>query len=133
MGRRLLFILGLGSAALGGWLLHHEGVLNARCNDDVAHSTQSTSTTSQCIDIIWPYAEGFLFLVLGALLVFSAMLLTRRVMSGERQYMKDVKAGKYSRENDHLNAYNFNTKKPTLTLRGEAHGGLFDGDDDEYS
>jgi hypothetical protein len=131
MGRRLLFILGLVSAAYGGWLVHHEGALNTYCNAEVADPTHGMTVPARCVNIVWPYAEGFFFAVMGAVFVFAALVLTRRVMAGERQYMKDLKAGKYSRENDHHNAYNFNTKKPPVTLSGDARRGLYDFDSGE--
>ncbi|MDH2903592.1 MAG: hypothetical protein PXZ08_06550 [Actinomycetota bacterium] len=132
MGRRLLFILGLVSAAYGGWVVHRESALNAYCNAAVAGPARGLTVPSRCLSIVWPYAEGFFFAVLGALFVFAALLLTRRVMSGERQYMKDLRAGKYSRENDHLNAYNFN-KSPTVRVSAAARRGLYDVDDHEQS
>ena len=120
MGRRLLFILGLVSAAYGGWLVHHEGVLTAYCNAVVANPTHGLTVPAKCLPIVWPYAAGFSFTVVGAIVVFAALVWTRRVMAGEHQYLKDLKAGKYSRENDYLNAYNFTAKHPTVTLRGDA-------------
>jgi len=112
MGRRLLFVLGLLFAAYGGWIVQHEGTINRLCNAEVTHPSQGFTVSAQCLNIVWPYSEGFLLMLFGAILVFAALMLTRRVMSGERQYMKDLKAGKYSRENDHMNAYNFNIQLP---------------------
>lgn len=131
MGRRLLFVLGLLSAVYGGWLVHREGALNAYCNAEMSNPAHGITVPARCVDIVWPYAEGFLFTVVGATFVFAALILTRRVMAGERQYMKDLKAGKYSRDNDHLNAYNFATKNPTVTLGGDSRRGLYDLDSGE--
>ena len=133
MGRRLLFILGLMSSAYGAWLFHHESVLNTRCNASIANPTRGITVSSQCMNVVWPYAEGFGLIILGAVLVLAGLTWSRRAMAGERQYMKDLKAGKYSRENDHLNAYNFNTKIPTVSLIGNGRQGLFDRDGDGYS
>jgi len=113
MGRRLLFVLGLVCTAYGGWIVHHEGTINRICNAEVANPSRGLTISSQCLNIVWPYSEGFMLMLFGAILVFAALMLTRRVMSGERQYMKDLKAGKYSRENDYKNAYNFNLQLPT--------------------
>lgn len=71
--------------------------------------------SASCLNIVWPYSEGFALMILGAVFVFAALMLTRRVMAGERQYMKDLKAGRYDRENDHRNAYHFNLQVPTRT------------------
>ncbi len=133
MGRRVLFILGLMFSTYGGWLFHHESVLNARCNAIVTSPTRGTMVPAQCVDIVWPYAEGFALIILGAVLVLAGLMWSRRAMAGEHQYMKDLKAGKFSRENDHLNAYNFNTKIPTVTLSGNGRHGLYDRDVDGFS
>lgn len=128
MGRRLLFILGLVFAAYGGWLVHREGALNAYCNAVVANPAHGITVPAKCLTIVWPYAEGFFFTVAGAIVVFAALVRTRRVMAGEHQYLKDLKAGKYSRENDHLNAHNFTTKHRTVTLSGDARRAMYDRD-----
>lgn len=107
-----MFVLGLASAVYGGWLVHREGALNSYCNAAVAHPVRGFSVPARCLNIVWPYAEGFVFAVLGGLLVLAGLLLTRRSMAGERRYMKDLKAGRYSRDNDHLNAYNFTLQRP---------------------
>ena len=116
MGRRLLFVLGLVSAAYGGWLFNHERTLNAWCNSAVADPRQGFTINAKCLNIVWPYAEGFLLVIVGALLIFAALMMTRRVMSGEHQYLKDLKAGKYNRENDHNNSYNFDLQLPTVKI-----------------
>jgi hypothetical protein len=123
MGRKILFVLGLVSAAYGGWMVHHEGAINARCNADVANPGKGFTISSQCLNIVWPYSEGFLLLIFGAIFVFAGLMLTRRVMAGEHQYMKDLKAGKYNRENDHLNAYNFNIQIPNVRIGARSHPG----------
>jgi len=112
MGRRLIFVLGLVCAAYGGWIVHHESAINATCNAAVAHPVNGFIVPTECLNVVWPYSEGFALLILGCVFVFAGLILTRRVMSGERQYLKDLKAGKYDRANDHLNAYNFNLTAP---------------------
>jgi hypothetical protein len=131
MGRRLFFVLGLVAAAYGGWLVHHEEALNSYCNGEVSNPTHGFVIPSKCLNIVWPYAEGFALLIVGAIFVFAALMLTRRVMAGEHQYMKDLKAGKYDRENDHHNAYNFNLQIPTVRISFGARAGLFDEQLDE--
>ncbi len=116
MGRRVLFVLGLACAVYGGWLVHHETALNNACNAEVANPTHGTSISSQCLNIVWPYSEGFVLILLGAIFVFAALMLTRRVMAGEHQYLKDIKAGKYDRGVDHLNSYNFNIQIPRVSV-----------------
>ena len=88
------------AAVYGVWLVHHEEALNSSRSAEVANPTHGFTIPSQCLNIVWPYAEGFVLLIAGAIFVFAALILTLRVMSGERQYLKDVKAGKYDREND---------------------------------
>jgi hypothetical protein len=112
MGRRLLFVLGLVGAVYGGWLVHHEGHINTLCNAEAANPSSGFSVSPQCLNIVWPYAEGFLLLIAGAIFVFAALIWSRRVMAGERRYLKDVRAGKFDRENDHMNSYNFTLKIP---------------------
>jgi len=112
MGRRLFFVLGLVCAAYGGWVVHHEEAINRLCNAEVTDPSRGFVVSSRCLNIVWPYSEGFLLMLLGAILVFAGLMLTRRVMAGERQYMKDLKAGRFSRDNDHANAYNFNIQLP---------------------
>ena len=114
MGRRLLFVLG----SYGGWIVHHESAINRMCNAELTRSSSGYSVSPQCLSIVWPYSEGFVLVLLGAILVFAALLWTRRVMAGERQYMKDLRAGKYDRENDHMNAYNFNIQVPNKVGAG---------------
>ena len=126
MGRRLLFVLGLVSAAYGGWLFFHERAMNAWCDSAVSDPQQGFAINPQCLNIVWPYAGGFLLVITGALLIFAALMLTRRVMSGEHQYMKDLKAGKYNRENDHHNSYNFNPQLPTVKIGAGSRPGLRD-------
>ena len=128
MGRRLLFLLGLAAAVCGGLVVQREGKLNAYCNAVVARPSHGFTIPPKCVNIVWPYAEGFCLVILGAIFVFAALMLSRRVMSGERQYMKDLKAGKYSRENDHNNSYNFNIQVPTVKIGSGARGGLYDDD-----
>ena len=112
MGRRLLFILGLFSAAYGGWVVHHEVALNNFCNAQSVNPTQGFVFSPQCLNIVWPYSEGFALLILGAVLVVGALVWSRRTMAGERQYLKDLRAGKFTRDNDHLNSYNFPARAP---------------------
>ncbi|HEY5303644.1 MAG TPA: hypothetical protein VIJ86_06260 [Acidimicrobiales bacterium] len=116
MVRRLLFVLGLACAVYGGWMVHHETSLNDACNAQVANPAHGLSVSSQCLNIVWPYSEGFVLILAGAIFVFAALMLTRRVMAGEHQYMKDLKAGKYNRDNDHLNSYNFNIQIPRASM-----------------
>jgi hypothetical protein len=97
-------------------MIHHEGAINSACNSNVLDPQHGFIVSSQCLNIVWPYSEGFILVIGGAIFVFAALMLTRRVMSGERQYMKDLKAGKYSRENDHLNAYHFNIQIPNVKI-----------------
>jgi hypothetical protein len=132
MGRRLLFFMGLIFASYGGWMVHHESRINASCNTALANNSRGLAVSSQCLNIVWPYCEGFVLLVAGALFVFGGLLWTRRIMAGEHQYLKDLKNGKYSRENDHLNSYNFNIKLPSIKIGAGARGGLFDARHDEY-
>ena len=113
MGRRLLFVLGLICAAAGGWIVHHEGALNNACNSQVTNPSRGFAVSASCLNIVWPYSEGFGLLILGAVFVFGGLMLTRRVMAGEHQYIKDLKSGRYDRENDHRNAYHFNLQIPT--------------------
>ncbi len=115
MGRRLLFVLGLASAIYGGWLVHREGTLNAYCNALASRPTLGFSVPPRCPDIGGPDAGGFVFAVLGGLFVFAGLVLTRRTRAGERRYLKDLKAGRYSRENDHLNAHHFNLQRPAAS------------------
>lgn len=133
MGRKVLFLLGLVSAVYGGWLVRHEGHINAMCNAQVTHPKDGFIISSQCLNVVWPYSEGFALILLGAIFVFAALMLTRRVMAGEHQYMKDLKKGKYSRENDHLNAYNFNIQIPNVKIHVGAgmHHGRHSIPDDE--
>jgi hypothetical protein len=116
MVRKVLFVLGLACAVVGGWTVHHMGALNNACNAQVADPKSGFTVSSQCLNIVWPYSGGFVLLLAGAIFVFAGLMLTRRVMAGEHQYMKDLKAGKYSRENDHLNAYNFSVQMPRPRL-----------------
>ena len=116
MGRRILFVLGLVFAATGGWIVHHETSISDMCNAQVANPDHGFSVSPQCLTIVWPYSEGFLLLLGGAIFVFAARMLTRRVMAGEHQYMKDLKAGKFDHENEHLNAYNFNLSMPQVKV-----------------
>lgn len=113
MGRRLLFVLGLICAATGGWIVHREGAINSACNAQVTNPSRGFTVSASCLNIVWPYSEGFALLILGAVFVFAGLMLTRRVMAGERQYMKDLKAGRYDRENDHHHAYHFNLQVST--------------------
>ena len=99
-------------------MVHHESAINRMCNAELTRPSQGYSVSPQCLGIVWPYSEGFVLVLLGAILVFAALLLTRRVMAGERQYMKDLRAGKYDRENDHMNAYNFNIQLPNKVGAG---------------
>jgi len=119
MGRRLLFVLGLACAAYGGWIVHHESAINRVCNAEVADPTRGFTISPQCLNIVWPYSEGFSLMLLGAILVFAALMWSRRVMSGEAQYRKDLKAGRYSRANDYMNAYNFNIQLPHKVGAGQ--------------
>ena len=112
MLRRILFVLGLASAVYGGWLIHHEDKINTACNANIIDPKRGFTVSAQCLNIVWPYSVGFISVILGGLLVFAALMISRRVMSGERQYMKDLKSGKYSHENDHLNAYHFHLQMP---------------------
>ncbi len=116
MWRRLFFLIGLASAVYGGWLVHHEQRINDACNANTIDPKNGVTVSSQCLNVVWPYSAGFLCLILGGLCVFAGLMLSRRVMAGERQYMKDLKSGKYSHENDHLNAYHFHlvTLRPPL-------------------
>ena len=109
--RRLLLLLGLAAAVYGGWLIHHEGAINSACNNNVIDPKGGLSVSSQCLNIVWPYSEGFILLVGGAVCTLASIIWSRRVMAGERRYMKDLKSGKFSRENDHLNSYNFTLQK----------------------
>ena len=129
MGRRILFFLGLAFAATGGWIVHHETSVSNACNAQVANPDHGFSVSPQCLNIVWPYSEGFLLLLGGAIFVFAALMLTRRVMAGEHQYMKDLKAGKFDHENDHLNAYNFNLSMPRVKVG--ARSGLREAPPDE--
>ena len=113
MGRRLLFVLGLVCASAGGWIIQHEGAINNACNAQATNPARGVTVSASCLNIVWPYSEGFALLIVGAIFVFAGLMLTRRVMAGERQYMKDLKAGRYDRENDHRNAYHFNLQVPT--------------------
>jgi hypothetical protein len=131
MGRRLLFVLGLVAAAFGGWLVHHEEALNSFCNGEVSNPTHGFAIPSNCLNIVWPYAEGFALLIAGVIFVFAALMLTRRAMAGEHQYMKDLKAGKYDRENDHRNAYNFNLQVPAARINSRSRARLFNEQLDE--
>src|SRR5580692_3252794 len=106
MVRRLFFVLGLACAVYGGWMVHHETSLNDACNAQVTNPAHGLSVSSQCLNIVWPYSEGFVLILAGAIFVFAALMLTRRIMAGEHQYMKDLKAGKFNRDVDHLNSYN---------------------------
>lgn len=112
MARRLLFLLGLVAAAYGGYIVHHEQVINNLCNAELANPSDNFTVSSQCLNIVFPYSEGFVLMLVGAVLTFAALVWSRRVMAGERKYLKDVRAGKYDRENDHLNAHHFNLQKP---------------------
>jgi hypothetical protein len=116
MARRILFFLGLVCAATGGWIVQHETTISNMCNAQVANPAHGFSVSPQCLNIVWPYSSGFLLLLGGAVFVFAALMLTRRVMAGEHQYMKDLKAGKFDHENDHLNAYNFNLSMPRVKV-----------------
>lgn len=116
MARKILFVLGLTCAVVGGWTLHHMTAVNDACNAQIADPRTGSTVNSRCLNIIWPYCAGFVLLLAGAIFVFAALMVTRRVMAGEHQYMKDLKAGKYSRENDHRNAYNFNIQMPRPRL-----------------
>jgi hypothetical protein len=121
MGRRLLFVLGLGCAATGGWIVHHEGAINNACNASLTTSSPGTVVSAQCLGVVWPYAEGFALVIVGAILVFAGLMVTRRVMSGERQYMKDLKAGAYDRDNDHRHDYHLTRQRAPGV--GGARGG----------
>ena len=125
MIRRILFLLGLVSAVYGGWIIHGENSINRLCNANMVNPRQGVIVSTRCLNIVWPYSEGFIAVIGGGLMVFAALMLTRRVMSGERQYMKDLKAGRYSRENDHLNSYNFSLQKPVTkaTVGASRHAG----------
>ena len=112
MGRRLFFILGLASAVYGGWVVHHEVGLNNFCNAQLVSPKQGFVFSPQCLNIVWPYSEGFALLIIGAVLVVGTLVWPRRTMAGERQYLKDLRAGKFSRANDHLNSYNFPARTP---------------------
>jgi hypothetical protein len=114
------------AAAYGGWRVHHVEVLNNFCNAEVANPTHGFVIPAQCVNIVWPYAEGFALLIAGAVFVFAGLILTRRMMSSERQYLKDLKAGKYDRDNDHHNADDFNLQIPTLKMNASLRGGLYD-------
>lgn len=112
MMRRLLFLVGLAATVYGGWLVHREGAINVACNSNEISAKGGIIVSAQCVNIVWPYAEGFILLIGGAFLVLTALIWSRRAMAGERKYLRDVRAGKFSRENDHLNAHNFNLQKP---------------------
>ncbi len=116
MVRKILFVLGLACAVAGGWMVHHMTAVNDACNAQLVDPPHGATVSAQCLNIVWPYSEGFVLLLAGAIFVFAALMLTRRVMAGEHQYMKDLKAGKYNRENDHLNAYNFNIQIPNVRV-----------------
>ena len=113
MGRRLLLLVGLATAIYGGWLVHREGAVNVACDNNVLDPRGGLSVSSKCLNIVWPYAEGFVLLIGGAICVLAALVWSRRVMAGERRYLKDVRAGKFNHENDHLNSYNFTPQKKT--------------------
>ena len=104
MFRRLLLVLGLAGAAYGGWLVHHEQGINDACNANIVDPKRGVTVSSQCLNIVWPYGLGFACLILGVLFVTAGLLMTRRIMSGERQYLRDLRAGKFDHENDHLNS-----------------------------
>ena len=129
MGRRLLFVLGLIGAATGGWIVHHEKAISDACNAAAMNPSSGITVSPTCINIVWPYSEGFALLIVGAIFVFAGLMLTRRVMSGERQYMKDLRAGRYDRENDHLNAHHFNLQhRPQVGVaRREGYDGTSSG------
>ncbi|MBW4029920.1 MAG: hypothetical protein HIU57_04480 [Acidobacteria bacterium] len=112
MGRRLLFVLGLIFAAAGGWIVHHEGAINNACNAQITNPSRGFMVSASCLNIVWPYSEGFALMLLGAVFVFAGLMLTRRAMAGERQYMKRLKAGRYDSENNHRNADHFNSQFP---------------------
>ena len=107
----MLFVLGLIGAAAGGWIVHHEKAISDACNAAAMNPSSGVTVSPTCINIVWPYSEGFALLIVGSIFVFAGLMLTRRVMSGERQYMKDLRAGRYERENDHLNAHHFNLQR----------------------
>jgi hypothetical protein len=116
--RRIFFLAGLAGVSYGGWLLHREHGVSTLCNSRVFNPKSGVFVPVRCYNEVWPYSIAFGALILGLLCFLAALLITRRVMSGERQYLRDMRAGKFDRENDHLHALNLTVTTPRHPVEG---------------
>lgn len=99
MVRRLFVLFGLISMGTAIPLLRSAHVHSATCQQPGASSSVSVDFQSSCLNQIWPYLRGVAFLAVGALVVIISLGIGRGMSGGERkaerQYKKDLKAGKY--------------------------------------